>query len=183
MINLNFNPFPVLTTERLIMRQMTKEDAADIFTLRSDASVSKYISRKPYTTMDEAAAFIDTITNGIVNNEWGYWAIALKDTNKLIGTACLWHIHVENCRAEIGYELMPAHHGKGFMLEVLPALIKYAFKTVKLHSLEANVYPDNVASIKLLEKNGFVREAYFKENFYFDGKFEDSAIYSLLNKE
>jgi ribosomal-protein-alanine N-acetyltransferase len=181
MVNLNFTPFPVLTTERLVLRQMTKEDANDVLLLRADESVSKYIARKPYTMLEEVYSFIDKITKGITNNECGYWAIALKSTNNLIGTACIWHINMENSRAEIGYELHPSHQKKGIMQEALPILIEYAFEIMKLHSLEANVYPENAASIKLLEKNGFVREAYFKDYFFFDGRFMDTAIYSLIN--
>jgi ribosomal-protein-alanine N-acetyltransferase len=51
---------------------------------------------------------------------------------------------------------------------------------MKLHSVEADVNPANQPSIKLLERNNFVREAYFKENYFYDGKFLDSAIYTLL---
>ena len=54
------------------------------------------------------------------------------------------------------------------------------FQQLHLHSIEAIVNPDNVASIGILEKNGFVREAYYKEDYYFEGKFLDSAVYSLL---
>ncbi len=54
---------------------------------------------------------------------------------------------------------------------------------MNLHSIEANVNPGNTASIKLLEKNNFTREAYFKENYFYDGKFLDTAIYSLLATE
>jgi ribosomal-protein-alanine N-acetyltransferase len=54
---------------------------------------------------------------------------------------------------------------------------------MKLHSIEAHVNPNNIASIKLLEKNGFIREAYFKEDYFYDGKFLDTAVYSLLTSE
>jgi ribosomal-protein-alanine N-acetyltransferase len=61
-------------------------------------------------------------------------------------------------------------------------VLKYGFEVLKLHSIEANVNPENIASIKLLEKNNFVREAYFRENYFYNGKFLDSAIYSLVRK-
>ncbi len=68
------------------------------------------------------------------------------------------------------------------MQEVLTAVLDYGFKQMHLHSVEANVNPDNKASMKLLERNGFIREGYFKENFFFDGKFLDSAVYSLIDQ-
>jgi ribosomal-protein-alanine N-acetyltransferase len=70
--------------------------------------------------------------------------------------------------------------GKGIMQEALSAVLNYGFELLKLHSVEANVNPNNVSSIKLLERNGFVREAYFKENYYYNNQFLDTAIYSLL---
>jgi len=57
------------------------------------------------------------------------------------------------------------------------------FNTMRLHTVEANVNPNNLTSIKFLEKNNFIREAYFKENYYFNGRFLDSVIYSLLNPD
>ncbi|MFA6249417.1 MAG: GNAT family protein [Mucilaginibacter sp.] len=78
-------------------------------------------------------------------------------------------------RAEIAYRLIPAYQGKGPITEVT----RYAFNEIKLHSIEANVNQANQASITLLEKTGFVREGYFKQNFYYNGKILVSAIYSI----
>lgn len=69
------------------------------------------------------------------------------------------------------------------MKEALNAVIDYAFTTMNLHSIEANINPDNTASGALLESGGFVKEAHHKENFYFDGVFYDSIIYSKLNEK
>ena len=66
------------------------------------------------------------------------------------------------------------------MQEAMEAVLLYGFQKMKLDSVEANVNPFNAASIKLLEKNGFVREGYFRGNYYYNGKFLDSAIYALL---
>lgn len=182
MININFTPFPALATERLVLRQLIPNDAGDVLRLRADESVSKYIDREPYKTLEEASGFITKITNSIASNENGYWVIALKTDNKLIGTCCIWHISAENLRAEIGYELHPDFQGKGIMQEALTMLLSYAFKVMNLHSIEAVVNPKNMASIRVLEKLGFVREAYFKENYYVKDKFLDTAIYSLLSQ-
>lgn len=182
MVVVNFNPFPTLATERLLLRQLTINDLEDIYALRSDALVSKYIAREPYTNAEDARAFISKIEENIAKNECGYWAIALKTDNRLIGTCCIWHISYENFRAEIGYELLPAMQGKGIMHEAISMLLEYAFGTMQLHSIEAIVNPKNIRSIQLLEKFGFVREAYFKENVYFNDRFWDSTTYSLLAK-
>jgi ribosomal-protein-alanine N-acetyltransferase len=67
------------------------------------------------------------------------------------------------------------------MHEAIQAVLNYGFSELKLHSVEANINPVNEASRRLLEKNNFVKEAHFKENYYFNGSFSDSAVYSLIN--
>jgi RimJ/RimL family protein N-acetyltransferase len=140
----------------------------------------KYIDRAPATSLDDAMKHINLIIDLEKNNESVEWAITFKDDKKLIGTICLWNIQKENFRAEVGYALHPDFQGKGIMHEAMRAVLDYGFRIMLLHSVEANVNPNNAASIKLLERNKFVKEAHFKENYYYDGKFLDSAIYSLL---
>ncbi|HSC37593.1 MAG TPA: GNAT family protein, partial [Chitinophagaceae bacterium] len=108
------------------------------------------------------------------------WGIYLKTAPGLIGTIGLWRIIKEHHRAEIGYLLSPAWQRRGLMQEAMEKVLDYGFSVIGLHSVEANVNPDNEASIRILEKNHFVREAYFKENYYYNGVFKDSVIYSLL---
>ncbi len=180
MLQFNFNPFPFLFTERLVLRQITNEDAAEIFFLRSDKEVLQFLDREPATSIDDAVRWIKTINEGVTNNEYIAWAMALKKEPKLIGTVSFWNIKKEHYRAEIGYALHPIFQGKGLMQEAMTVVLNYGFKVMNLHSVEANVNPGNVASIKLLERNNFIREAYHKENYYYNGKFLDSAIYSLL---
>jgi [ribosomal protein S5]-alanine N-acetyltransferase len=183
MLAVNFKPFPTLNTERLTFRQLFAEDDEEIFKLRSDERVNKFLTRNQYKTLQEAGAFINKINRGISNNEWIYWAIAFKNQPKLIGTICLWNIQPENYRAEIGYELHPDLWGKGVMKEAIPKIIGYGFSVMGLHSLEADIHPDNLQSVKHLEKNGFVKEGHFKESTYFCGRFVDRIVYSLLNSK
>lgn len=180
MLQLNFDPFPVLSTQRLALRRITEEDVDEIFFLRSDKQVLEYLDRDPIMSIDDAFQWIRMISDGITANEFIAWAMSLKDDRKLIGTISFWNVKKEHYRAEIGYVLHPSYQGKGLMQEAMTEVLDFGFKAMKLHSVEANVNPHNVASIKLLEKNNFVREAYHRENYYFNGKFLDSAIYSLI---
>ncbi len=180
MLEINFTPFPTLTTDRLILRQMTDADGEVMQFMRSDPGVMKYIKRPPTKTLEEAIAFIQRINLAVANNESVMWAITLKGDDTLIGNMCLWRIQPDNYRAEIGYALHPAHQGEGIMTEAVNAAVDYAFNTMGLHSLEGQMDPANTASARVLEKAGFVREGYFKENFFYEGSFYDSAVYSLI---
>ena len=180
MLILNFDPFPVLNTDRLTLRQKTSDDVKEMFFLRSDEGVMKYIARPRARSLQDAADFIEMVNNAVKNNEYITWAITLKDDPKPIGSIGLWRTQKENYRAELGYVLHPDHHRKGIISEAVKAVLDYGFKTMGLHSVEANINPANTASEKVLEKAGFIQEAYFRENYFFDGKFLDSVIYSLI---
>ena len=180
MLQLNFSPFPLLITQRLILRQTRPEDVKEMFFLRSDAEVMRYIDRERAKTDADALAHIKLLTDTINENLGVSWAITLKGSDVMIGTIGIWRVQKEDYRGEVGYALHTDYHRQGIMNEALGAVLTYGFTEMELHSLEANINPENLASAKILEKNRFVREAYFRENYYFNGRFLDSAIYSLL---
>ncbi len=180
MLEVTFNPFPTLLTERLTLRQITRDDANEIFSLRSDKEIMRYISRPPAVTMEDAYKWVQVIFDLLENNDGITWGISTKDSPLLIGTIGLWRIVKPHYRAELGYMLQTAHQQKGITSEALVAVINHGFKEMKLHSIEAQASPENAASLKVLDKAGFVREAYFKEDYYFNGEFLDTVVYSLL---
>ena len=180
MLEFNFTPFPVLETERLILRRVTLADQEAILEIRSNPIVNRYIDRAPMKTMEEAMDFIQLVMKGLDNNDAMSWFINLKGADRMIGTIDFWKIDKNHHRAEIGYVLHSDYHHQGIMSEAMVAALDYGFKHMKLHSVEANVNPANTASRALLEKHGFAQEAYFRENYHYDGKFLDSVIYSLL---
>jgi len=180
MLKLNFEPFPVIATSRLLLREVTVADASPLFFLRTDAAVLKYLDKDPEKSVDETIALINQVKKNKENGDGILWGIAFKDSETVMGTICFWRMQKEHYRAEIGYALHPAQQGKGVMDEAIKAVLQYGFETMHLHSVEANVNPANEASSKLLEKNGFVKEAHFRENYYYNGRFLDSVIYSLI---
>jgi ribosomal-protein-alanine N-acetyltransferase len=183
MLQLQFNPFPEIETERLLLRKISLADAPALFYLRSNAEVLKYIDKAPQKNIKEAEAFIEDLLETQAKSDAVYWAISLKDNpNTMIGNIAFWRMQKEHYRAEIGYVLHNDYWQKGIMYEAIKPVIHYGFNTMKLHSIEANINPKNDASKILLEKTGFVREGYFKESYFFNAVFLDSAIYSLISK-
>ncbi len=172
MTKINFSPFPDLAAGQIILRQLKIEDENEIFILRSDERVLKYLDIPKAQSIDEARQFINKIQKAIATNESIYWAVAYKNEPKLVGTICLWNISEDKTKAEIGFELLPDYFGKGIMKEAIPTVIKYGFETIGLNSIEGEVDPDNLKSIRLMEKFGFV----------YSRKLEKTVIYSLVNK-
>lgn len=181
MINDNcFESFPILKSERLILRAITLEDAQYIQSIRNNPKVMEFMDSNNHETLEDSKQFIQNNITSFKNKEGIYWAIIEKQTEAFIGDFSYWRIDKKNHRAEIGYTLMPEFWGKGYMSEAIKTIINFGFNDLNLHSIEANINPNNNSSRKLLQKIGFEKEAYFKENYYYNGIYLDSEIYSLL---
>jgi ribosomal-protein-alanine N-acetyltransferase len=154
----------------------------EVLALRGNPKTMKFIPRPLVTTTKMALEHIEMIAKKIEDNIGINWAITLKGNPKLIGIIGHYRIQPENYRSEIGYMLLPKFHNQGITSEAISLVLNYSFNHLNFHSVEAVVDPENFGSINVLEKNGFIKEAHFLENEYWDGKFWDSAVYSLLNR-
>ena len=181
MLQTNFDPFPELHTPRLLLRKLKKDDAPQLFVLRSDERVMQFIDRPRAKSVIEMEPFIEQINENAATGNSVLWAICLKeDPGTLIGTICFWHIDVDNYRTETGYLLHPEHWRKGIMKEAILSILDYGFNKMKLHSVEARFTPGNIASEAVLLSTGFVKEAHFRENVFYIGQFFDTVVYSRL---
>ena len=155
MIKKAFTPFPVLITERLTLRQLMQNDDQDVFALRSDSEINKYLERQTSKTIEDAKDFINIVTENVKKNEAVYWAIIMKDSKTFVGSVCLFNFLDRHQKCEIGYELLGDFQGKGFMKEAASKAIEYAFQTIKIQTIEAFTHKKNQRSINLLEKLEF----------------------------
>ncbi len=183
MLNFNFLPFPVLQTDRLILDRAVDSDAMELYLLRSNDAVMKYVERPRPADEHDARELNRSMNEKINQHEAVAWAIRLKGNPKLIGVIGYWRTKPEHHRAEVGYMLMPEYWAQGYTYEALMAVLDYGFNTMNLHSIEADINPDNVASGNLLRKCGFQSEAYFRENFFWKDRYYDSEIFGLLARE
>lgn len=180
MLNMNFTPFPVLETERLILRKPAAQDVQMLFEIRSNADTMKYIPRPLARTMDDAEALLQMIIGFIDRNEKINWAITVKGDDTMLGMIGYPNFRPEYYRAEVGYVQHHEYRGNGYTEEALRAVLDYGFQQLKLHSIEAIIRPENEASRNLVKKLGFVKEAYFKDYVFHNGKFVDEEVYSLI---
>jgi ribosomal-protein-alanine N-acetyltransferase len=178
-----FETFPVLESQRLIFRAYRKGDAQRLLDLRSHKSISKYMDTEIPKQIEDTEKRIEGYHNAFNSNKGITWAITEKKSNIHIGDFGIWHIDKQNSRGEIGYILHPDFWRKGYMTETLNTLIRFGFNDLNLHSYSANVNTENENSKALLLKFGFKLEAYFRENFYYDGQFLDSEIYCLIKSD
>ncbi|WP_396145619.1 GNAT family N-acetyltransferase [Flavobacterium sp.] len=182
MLEINFHPFKNLESKRLLLRRVIETDVDEIFELRSNPETMKFIPRPLAKTKEDALVHFKTIDENIENNKGINWAITLKGNPKLIGIIGHYRIQPENHRCEIGYMILPQYNGQGIVSEAIKMILEYGFNDLQMHSIEAVIDPENKASERVLQKNGFVKEAHILENELWEGKFWDSVIYSILKR-
>jgi RimJ/RimL family protein N-acetyltransferase len=177
------NAPPRLQTERLLLRPITMADRDAFFDIHSDAETLKYWSGEPIRERSEADLLVKREVEMSLQEKCLNWAVALPDSNLLIGKFVLFTFSEQNRRAEVGYILDRRHWGLGYMSEVMSCVLDYAFNVLELHRLEADTDPENAASLALLEKFGFRREGLFRERWYINGKWLDSVMLGLLKQD
>lgn len=180
MLTINLPTFPILTTDRLVLRELRHSDVEQVFVMRSDPLVMQHVNRPLAKTVEDASALIDLITTTVAANDAVQWAITEKNDDTFIGIIGFWRMVKEHHYGELGYMLARDHWGKGFISEAIAAVVPFGFNTLGFHRVEAITRPANVASIRALEKNGFVQEAHLKENTFANGAFHDSLHFARL---
>lgn len=178
-----FDSFPVLETERLVLREAQPSDADDLLKLRSDPEAERYMDRDRMGTLEEAQTNIEKVRQDFVSQKGVNWQLIDRETGNWMGYIGFWRMDPGNCRGEIGYALLPGFWRKGFMSEAMEPVLKFGFEQLHLHSVVANVNTENQASMALLERFGFVKEAYHREDYLHNGKFLDSILYGLLERD
>ena len=175
--------FPVLKTERLVCRQITKDDAPILHEYWSDQDVTRYFSLEPFKTIEETMEMIALLNNMPGSDQGIRWAVTRAENSRVIGT-CGFHNHKpEHFRAEMGYELGRPYWGQGLMTEAIGAILAYGFSTSGFNRVEAFVNNGNKRSTRLLEKNGFHLDGLLRQYEFNRGQFVDQYCYSLLKKD
>lgn len=177
-----FSQFPVLETKRLVLRQLRYEDGADIHAY-FNADLAKYYDWLP-KTVAEGRGFVRFFKTGYEEEQSIRWGITLKPSDRVIGT-CGFSDFDHFSRAELGYELANDYWGLGIMGEALRAIIPFGFYEIDMHRIQASVFPENQASLKLLEKLGFQREGVLRQYTYIKHRdvWEDCLLLALLKAD
>lgn len=172
-----------INTRRLLLRPYHESDAEALFGIFSDPRVMRYMSTPPWASIDRAREVIARDVAAIAGGEHLSLAIERREDSRLIGHCVLFKLADRCRRAEIGYGLAEWAWGHGFMNEALCALVRYGFQHLSLRRIEADTDPRNGASIKTLERLGFIREGLLRERWIVNGEVSDSAMYGLLHKD
>ena len=172
-----------IQTKRLLLRKATLSDKKEIFAYRSDKKTNQYQAWIPENLKD-VSEFIGKIANTYNRpDSWFQFVIIENSSGKLVGDLGVHFLEKGSQQAEIGCTLSKNFHGKGYANEALTAIMDSLFLDIEIHRIFASIDPKNIASIKMMEKLGFRKEAHFKESLFLNGKWVDDVVFAILNKE
>ena len=176
--------FPVLRTERLVLREVTPKDVAWYFRHFNTWEIvdgQEYPGPKNLEVARRELKFY--FTDNFRKGAGIRWGITLKGSDELIGSAGLYKLVPKTSQAETGYDLDPEYWGQGIMTEAMTAIIEHAFDTMKVNRIEAYVSPRNKGSQGLVRRLGFRKEGVLREHDFYKGKFTDDFLYALLKRD
>jgi ribosomal-protein-alanine N-acetyltransferase len=171
-----------LSTSRLLLKSITPAFIHEAFNTKSKEEIINYfgfneIGYEHHKLMHEKGMETHSVS-------LYFFLLVDKETNKPIGECGFHTWTAKHNRAEIFYNIHNnANKQQGYMTEALTAILEYGFTALKLHRVEALIAAENEASLRLLLRQGFIKEGIMREDYVVDGKNEDSECYSLLKWE
>ncbi|WP_157009048.1 GNAT family N-acetyltransferase [Agromyces laixinhei] len=176
-------PTPTLDTERLQLRPFTYDDADCLFELQSDADVLRYWDSPPWVDRVSVARFMDGCRRMAEDGSGARVAIERGADQTFIGWCTFNSWNPDFRSASLGYCLNRAAWGQGYATEAARGMLRWAFDTLDLNRVQSETDTRNLASARVLEKLGFVREGTLREDCIVNGDVSDSWVYGLLRRD
>ena len=174
--------FPVLKTERLVLRESKLSDAEEYHALLSMPELSEFSNIPEFPTEKRSQRFVSWMSKLYYRGSGCAWIISKKNSKDILGAIRINEIHKKPSFGEVGYELNPKHWNQGLMSEAVSSVTEFGHNEFKLNRMEAWVIPGNAASESVLKKNGYEFEGTLRQRLYLRGKFSDINMYSHLTK-
>lgn len=174
---------PTLDGERVRLRQPREGDLPDLLAVFGDAETLRYWSHGPLDTLAAARTYFEGIEEGLRDRALFQWAVTEPAADRLVGTVTLVGWDRDHRRAEIGFILHPSRWGRGLASDAVRTALRFGFGPMGLHRVEADVDPENAASLRLLERLGFQCEGTLRQRWFTFGTWKDSVVLGLLAAE
>lgn len=178
-----FRDLPKLYTERLILRKIDKSDINELHICLSNDYISKYMLIDFDKSINSTKKMLDMILNGYKNDKPTPWGITLKEDGKLIGMCGFSSCNEVNNNAEVGYILNRDYWNKGIITEALCKVIDFGFNNMNLNKIEAKCISSNIASEKVMVKNGMSLDGILRSDRLHNGMYKDLKLYSILKQD
>ncbi len=170
-----------ISLARTLLRPIQTQDAEAVLAYKSIPEVNQWLGWIPETTEDIHTFVAKNPKAFNTPDTWFQLVIVQLETNTVIGDIGLHFVDAQQC--ELGYTLHPKYGGQGYATEALSGLISYVFTQLHKHRIFASVDPDNKASIRLLKRLHFRKEAHHKQSLWFKEQWVDDVVYAMLRQD
>ncbi len=178
-----FSDIPTLETDRFILRRMSVDDTDDMFEYSKDPEVTVYLTWSPHREKAYTLDYLSYLQSRYSTGDFFDWAIVCRKSGKMIGTCGFSRFDFPNDSAELGYVINPTFKGQGIATEVTARVIRFGFENLSLNRIECKFIPENIASRRVMEKNGMTFEGVRREGMLIKGRYRDIGICSILKKD
>ena len=176
-----FELFPELECKRLFLRRMVENDVGEYYEMASNPEVAEHQDWDICRNIDDAKKRMEMVNTAFDHKRAIYWAIIEKSSQKFIGYIALKIPPYNTKKGELAYSLNRDYWGLGFASEAANAVIAFGFDGVGLRRIEAITTLKNTASIKMLERLGFLLEGVLRQYYYWKNEFHDMCMYARIN--
>ena len=170
-----------INTQRLILREIEEKDLYDVYEYASDESVARYMPWEAHKSIEDSRNFIDNEIEKYKKNNSLNYAIVLKETNKMIGTAGCFEYKEGDKFAQVGYVINKKYWGNGLVPEAMRAIIEYLFREKDVHRIYAKHYVGNEKSGRVMQKLGMKYEGTMEDSVFAKGEYITTKHYAIIN--
>ncbi|WEG13010.1 GNAT family protein [Pullulanibacillus sp. KACC 23026] len=174
---------PTIETEHYILKPLEHKHAEALFLFLSDKKTMQFITPHPVKTLAELEDQINEQLAAFENKKEIPWVIQDKATHSIVGTIRFHKLRSWHRSCEIGVVLSPHFQQKGVMTEIMPFLLDYGFKRLRLNRIVGDIFAGNQGSRRLLERFGFQKEGVMRQTDFDGERFHDTVVYSMLKEE
>jgi ribosomal-protein-alanine N-acetyltransferase len=178
-----FSDSPEFWTERLHLRKINREDAAEYFAFASDPEVTRHTIWNAHETIEDGRKFIERVLTQYEQREAFHWGIIDRMTNRLIGRVGFIHFDVSHDKTELGFALAKSCWGKGIMTEAARQIVDYAFRELGVNRVEGRCNHDNLGSSRVMEKLGMKLEGILRKQLKIKNQYVDQKMYSIIKDD
>jgi ribosomal-protein-alanine N-acetyltransferase len=178
-----FSNIPKLSTDRLILRKLALSDADDMHDYAHRADVTRYLTWSPHPNISYTREYLAYVSEHYRAGDFFDWAVVDRESDRMIGTCGFTRFRYEADCGEIGYVLHPAYWGRGIATEAVEAVIRFGFQRLELNRIEAKFMEGNIASRRVMEKNGMTFEGIGRQSMYVKGEYHNVGVCSILRDE
>ncbi len=177
----SYSQFPIFELDDIVLRELTLDDSQEYFSYMNNPEMLPFLTDNNIPSNIQQAGEEVRYWASLFRNRRGfYWGIALKNTNKLIGTAGFNSISTIHLRGEISYDLDPHYWSRGIMLKSIKNIVKF-IEYAGIVRIQATVVNDNIRSMNVLERCGFMQEGLLKKYEIIQAVHRDYYLYAKIN--